>query len=289
LACPVCENSALEDLHQSKDFTTTGELFHVKQCAQCGMGLTTPRPTATDASRYYKATAYISHNSKVSGLFSYIYLIIRRLTVKWKYSLVKPYLSNGSILDFGCGTGHFLQEVARHNIPSFGVEPSEDARKGISNSIVTADSLAGLPNKNFSVITLWHVIEHVYALRETLSTLRERLNDNGIIFIAVPNLESYDSKYYAEHWAALDVPRHIWHFTKSCMVNLLQKEGFKVKEIKPMKLDSYYVSLLSEKYRHGGRFTFLGILNALRIGIKSNMLGARDTSHSSLIYIAERA
>lgn len=286
--CPVCQGSTFQDLHLSKDFTVTGELFHVKQCIRCGLGITTPRPDSQSAPGYYESPQYISHSNKSSGIFDTIYLIIRHFSLKWKYSLIKSYLTGGPILDYGCGTGHFLREVNKHGITAYGVEPSATARQQIHPDIITADSISTLPQARFKVITLWHVLEHVYPLHETLAMLKERLSDHGTIFIAVPNRESYDAKQYGETWAALDVPRHLWHFTKTSMTTLLQNSGLQVKKIIPMKLDAYYVSLLSDKYSHNGRFTLWGSMKAIAVALRSNMLGAKNKNQSSLIFVVQK-
>ncbi len=213
---------------------------------------------------------------------------MRRFSLRWKYGLIKPYLHSGPLLDYGAGTGHFLHEVKRNGHPVYGVEPSEDARKKIGKGISVVSGLHELPNQTFDVITLWHVLEHVYRLRETIQELKVRLADRGTIFIAVPNRASYDAQYYQSVWAAYDVPRHLWHFTKDHMAALVQKEGLTIKQVIPMKLDAYYVSLLSERYKSGGTMTPLGMIRAIWIGLKSNLKGKNQTNQSSLIFVVQK-
>ena len=148
--------------------------------------------------------------------------------------------------------------------------------------------MSAVPQTKFQVITLWHVLEHVYPLQATLQTLKDKLADHGTIFIAVPNRESQDAKYYGEAWAAYDVPRHLWHFTKTSMAKLLEGSGLRIQEIVPMKLDAYYVSLLSAKYSNDGRFTFFGSLNAMLVALRSNLLGAKSRNQSSLIFVVKK-
>ncbi|MEJ0054530.1 MAG: class I SAM-dependent methyltransferase [Bacteroidota bacterium] len=155
--------------------------------------LTNPRPDENNASKYYQSTSYISHTSAAAGIMDYIYLIIRRFTLRWKYRLIKPHLENNLLLDVGCGTGHFLNHCSKSGVNAFGVEPSPDARAAAQNNQIV-ESLEQLPDIKFNVITLWHVLEHVYDLEATIIQLKTRLAENGTIFIAVPNLESYDAK-----------------------------------------------------------------------------------------------
>ncbi len=251
------------------------------------MVVTNPRPTLQSASAYYQSKNYISHKSVATGLFDSIYLIIRRLTLQWKYSLIKPYINKDRILDVGCGTGHFLSFCKSQGVEVYGVEPSPDARALIKEMDVV-ESLEKLPEIKFNVITLWHVLEHIYDLESTLEKLKARLNQNGIIFIAVPNWQSYDATYYKENWAAYDVPRHVWHFSKTNMTALLKNSGLRLKAIYPMKLDSYYVSLLSERNRANGRMSLQKTIAAIIKAYQSNRQATPDMNYSSLIYLVQK-
>lgn len=251
------------------------------------MTVTNPRPTKDTAPGYYRSNQYISHQSAATSLFDRIYLIIRHFTLQWKYSLVKPYLTHNTLLDMGCGTGSFLQYCAKSGIHVSGIEPSSEARAQ-AGKIPVSDSIDNLPNQKFEVITLWHVLEHIYDLDQTLQKLKERLTDHGIIFIAVPNHESPDAAYYQSAWAAYDVPRHIWHFSKEHMTRLLEKNGLKLQKVIPMKLDAFYVSLLSEKYKANGKLSILNALRGLVKAYSSNRKARPNMNYSSLIFLAEK-
>ena len=99
--------------------------------------------------------------------------------------------------------------------------------------------------------------------------------------VAVPNYKSYDAIYYKEYWAAYDVPRHLWHFSRLSINNLFQSVNMKVIKTLPMKFDSFYVSLLSEKYKTGSSNFF----KAFFIGLRSNIKASASKEYSSLIYI----
>jgi len=136
---------------------------------------------------------------------------------------------------------------------------------------------------SFDVITLWHVLEHLPKLEEHISIFKKLLKPEGAIIIAVPNYKSYDAEYYKNYWAAYDVPRHLWHFSERSMSNLFSIEKMKVVKILPMKFDSFYVSLLSEKYK-SGKMNYLG---ALKIGWLSNFKAKKSGEYSSLIYVIQ--
>lgn len=286
--CPICGSTSFQPSLTCTDHTVSREVFHVKHCQQCTLGITSPRPYEQEAARYYQSQSYISHASQSTGMFDSIYLAVRHLTTRWKYRMILPYLATRGLLDFGCGTGTFLQYVQNAGHPVQGMEPSSQARSVIPSSIPVAKSLETIPEKLFDVITLWHVLEHVYPLRETVRELIRRLAPGGAIFIAVPNHESQDAAHYQSHWAAYDVPRHIWHFNRKSMAEFLQQEGLTVKAILPMKLDAYYVSLLSERYTRSGSIGLSGALKALVLGFQSNTKARARGNYSSLIFVAQK-
>ena len=287
-SCPICQGQHFTYAFDCTDFTATGELFHVKHCIGCGLGITSPRPPESQVSAYYKSPQYISHAASARGVVDSIYLIIRRFTTRWKYRLVAPYLKIHGLLDYGCGTASFLAEMKKHIPTVYGVEPSADARENIPPGIPVVPALSDLPLQPFDVITLWHVLEHVYPLRETLRQLKQRLSDQGAVFIAVPNHLSPDARHYGAHWAAFDVPRHLWHFNQASMAALLQQEGLRITHTIPMKLDAYYVSLLSERYAHPGQAGIIRMAKALWIGIQSNLRARKSNNYSSLIFVVQK-
>jgi SAM-dependent methyltransferase len=285
--CPVCNGTDFSPHFTCKDFTASGETFHVKHCIGCGLGITSPRPSEYVSLRYYASDAYISHSASSKGLFNRIYLTIRALSVRWKYSLIKPFLRDAGVLDYGCGTGSFLEELRRRDIYGVGVEPSEAARSKVVSGVITYSNLAEMPASQFDVITLWHVLEHVYDLRTTLRGLIAHMTNPGAMLIAVPNHLSPDAAHYKDQWAAYDVPRHLWHFTPSSMAMFLQQEGLRIQKVVPMKLDAYYVSLLSERNQRG-KLTVAGMLSGLFNGWRSNFRARKEGNQSSLIFVVQK-
>lgn len=216
-----------------------------------------------------------------------LYRMARNFTLRWKLQLISRYSHEKTILDYGCGTGNFLSFIKTNGWKTTGVEPAEDARnKAIENGITANANLSEI-DQCFSIITLWHVLEHVHTLTTTLTELKKRLTASGTIFIAVPNHKSADAWYYKEHWAAYDVPRHLWHFNQETMKRLLTNSGLKIEQVIPMKLDAYYVSLLSESYKNNNITSISRYLNAACQGWKSNRAASKTGEYSSLIYVAK--
>jgi ubiquinone/menaquinone biosynthesis C-methylase UbiE len=182
-----------------------------------------------------------------------VYVMARTQTIKWKTKLIKKHAvaHQISLLDYGCGTGDFLTYCKRSGWNVSGIEPSASARQiaATKSGQPIYEEINQMPQGKFEAITLWHVLEHVPEIHLLITSLAERLTETGTIFIAVPNRKSWDAKHYKNTWAAFDVPRHLWHFTRNDIQTLMHAHSLKVVSIIPMKLDAYYVSLLSEKYQ----------------------------------------
>lgn len=286
--CPVCKGRSLKPFRNCKDFTVSHETFTILKCEECSLALTSPRPNTEKLGKYYQSEEYISHSGKSSGLLGPLYTIARKYALNWKAGILKNSAAHGSALDFGCGTGEFLATLKTQGWNIEGVEPSDLARakaKTITSQEIHA-SLEGVSDKQFNAITAWHVIEHVPDLTLTIQQLQSMLKKDGTIFIAVPNYESPDAQKYKDLWAGYDVPRHLWHFSKKSMTQLLASNGLKVTAILPMRLDSYYVSMLSENYRNGNKSSIGNLARGFVSGFSSNIKAGPD-NYSSLIYISK--
>lgn len=216
-----------------------------------------------------------------------LYRIARKYTLNWKEKIITHRAREKTLLDYGCGTGNFLAHMKASGWNVAGIEPSSEARAKASENALVHERLES-DNGNYSIITLWHVLEHIHDLNKTLVELRRRLEATGTIFIAVPNYKSADAIHYKNHWAAYDVPRHLWHFNQQTMTQTLANAGFKVETILPMKLDAYYVSLLSESYKKPATNAFTKYFRAFYQGWKSNRAARITGEYSSLIYIAQK-
>lgn len=284
--CPVCESASISDYLQCKDHFLSGETFTLSKCQHCSFVFTNPRPKTQELPRYYKSDSYISHTNKSDSLINYIYKYVRRFTIAGKVKLANSITDTKRILDFGCGTGDFISACKENGWSIHGVEPDDKAREiaaKTTNSNI-ASSLSEIDESdNLGLITLWHVLEHIPDLNSTLETLIQKLSNDGKLLIAVPNQKSYDARYYNSFWAAYDVPRHLYHFNTETMDLLLNKHGLKIYRKIPMKLDSFYVSLLSEKYMGNS----LKYINSIINGYKSNSYAKKNSNNfSSLIFIA---
>ncbi|MEA5457751.1 class I SAM-dependent methyltransferase [Arcicella sp. LKC2W] len=287
--CPVCQNNTFVEFLKVQDFTVSQEKFSIQECKNCGFKFTNPRPDLTQIGDYYKAESYISHTNTSKGLIAKLYHSVRKYTLKGKLSLINSLIpKKGKLLDVGCGTGMFLNVCQEDGWKVNGIEPDNGARQiaeEINKATIKTEILSSFKDETFDIITMWHVLEHIHLLNETIDWLKERLSENGYLIIAVPNHESKDAEIYREHWAAYDVPRHLYHFSQKSIKQLFEQKGFSLKEILPMKFDSFYVSMLSTKYQSGK----INYIKAFLDGLKSNINAKSDNrNYSSLIYIFKK-
>ncbi len=286
--CPVCNSERLESWLSCKDHFLTGEMFTIVNCRDCGFRFTNPRPPADHLGKYYQSPEYISHSNSRKGLFNSLYQVVRKYTLWNKYKMITGISTGNRILDIGCATGEFLGYMKKRGWETTGIEPDaqvrEQARQSLGPVVFDEPYLEQLPAASFDVITLWHVLEHVAGLQERMKSLNRLLVPGGILIVAVPNSDSHDASIYRDYWAGFDVPRHLYHFSPSSMKKLLDLFGFRLVKTIPMKFDAYYVSLLSEKYRHGKMRWFQGLWN----GFIANRRSTADGNFSSLIFVSKK-
>jgi len=283
--CPTCGNSSFAAFLVCKDYLVSHKDFTIQQCEQCGFRLTNPRPDASSIGAYYKSDQYISHNDQSRGLINTAYRLVRNYTLRSKLNLInKLNGKEGKLLDVGCGTGAFLEICQTNNWTVAGMEPDPDART-IAQTKLQIDikteisELAG--TGPFNIITLWHVLEHVPDLNQTISQLYNLLDQKGTLLIAVPNSASYDAEYFKEFWAAYDVPRHLYHFTPATIEPLFKKHGFNLGGTRPMVFDAFYIAMLSTKYQSGQT----NYIKSIQVGLTSNTKAKQTGNSSSLIYL----
>ena len=253
--CPICGCKNNKHFLSAIDHNVSGDSFNVVLCNDCNFKFTNPIPSEGTIGKYYKSENYISHSGTKKGLINYIYHKVRDRQLKMKFNLISSLTKNKSLLDIGCGTGEFINICKNKSWKVFGLEPDSGARelakKNYNIDLLDQEELYNINENKVSVITLWHVLEHVYNLERDLKQYAKILNDNGYLIIAVPNCNSYDAKYYKEHWAAYDLPIHLYHFTQKDINSLANKTGYKLIKTFPLIYDAFYISMLSEKKRGG--------------------------------------
>lgn len=286
--CPICGSERLKDYLQLKDYFLSGESFGLSQCRECGFVFTNPRPNEVDLPKYYDSSEYLSHHSRGLNLLTLTYKGLRWLNIRKKFSFISKYLSRGDLLDIGCGTGEVLSYFRHKRWCVKGIEPNRVAReaaiKNYGLDIGDESELDLLPIGSFDVITMWHVLEHLSDLHSGMDNIFRLLKKPGYLILACPNLKSWDAVYYGKYWAAFDVPRHLYHFTKETIKLLGENHHFTYIGSFPMKMDAFYVSMLSEKYLRKRNPILFSLLN----GFRSNSFGKKTEDYSSMIYVFKK-
>ncbi len=266
------------------DYLVSGEKFELYHDPDWDMLLTVPQPE--NLNPYYESENYQPHQHHSHNWLNVLYNLVRNRSYRYKLSLIKKYHPKArNILDYGTATGEFLHYLSQKKIEVWGVEPNNKARKS-ANKLLNNKVKASIEeiNRNFDVISLWHVLEHLPQPDKVIEKLKTKLTPEGILIIAVPNFKSHDAQHYGSYWAAYDVPRHLWHFSPHAVNMLFDKYHMQVIAQEPLFFDSFYVSLLSEQNRHGNK----RFLTALFNGLISNIKAVKTGQYSSLIYIVKK-
>ena len=290
-ACPVCNSPLIQAQLSAKDYTVSQKDFSVWHCNACTARFTQDVPAQDAIGAYYASENYISHSDTKKGIINSLYHLVRKRTLISKRRLVlnETGITKGQILDIGCGTGAFLDTMKEADWAITGLEPDHVARAKAAElyNIHPHESgkLFELNGGSFNAITMWHVLEHVHELHAYIKQIETLLAPNGKLFIAVPNYTSKDADIYAAHWAAYDVPRHLYHFSPQSIEKLLSTYNLKLITCKPMWFDSFYVSMLSEQYKNGKG----NIIKAVFNGFLSNLKAWGDVRKcSSVIYVISK-
>ena len=256
-----------------KDFIVSNEFFKLYIDSETGITWTEVKENHNHLS-YYQSENYIPHSDK-KGLLGFLYSFSQRVMFVYKRIILSNQLKESrSVLDYGSGDGKFAKYLEKKGKKIFTYDPYK------AN---TSNSINLLQNADFQVdmIMMWHVLEHIPDLKKVFPKILERVNKNGFLVIAVPNRDCFDAKYYKNHWAAWDVPRHLYHFNHKSLLNFMSSYGLSFVFKRPLTLDSYYVSYLSEKYKKAPFPLFSGFI----IGFLSNCLALFTSNFSSSVYV----
>jgi 2-polyprenyl-3-methyl-5-hydroxy-6-metoxy-1,4-benzoquinol methylase len=266
-----------------KDHSISKEEFRLLRDETIDLVFTFPQPVEEKLATYYESEDYISHTDGKRSLFEKAYQFVKNIALKRKLKLINELQSSkGLLLDIGTGTGDFLSQAKQNGWQIIGVEPNEKARNiALQKGVTYIGHTSELEDHSVDVVTMWHVLEHVPDVNAQIKELKRLLKPAGTIVIAVPNFNSYDANYYGKFWAAYDVPRHLWHFSRLSIEKLFEREKLQLLETRPMFFDSFYVSLLSEKYKTGK----MNYYTAFLVGLQSNWKARTSRDYSSHIYI----
>jgi len=299
--CPICKpgTATLPFLRCSDRFSNPKDRKHnLTICSGCGLVFLNPRPDEKELSASYQAEKYdpfLSTQSRLS-LVDRLYAILRDRVLVWKKSLISNIIVPGaSILDIGCGTGEFLG-VLNEDYNVVGIEPEPKAARWAASRFGFKVHTGDLNNASsqlgqYDLITMWHSLEHVPDPLETLHNIYSLTDNTGWLLIALPNFRSLDARLYRSCWVAYDAPRHLWHFSKSQLVQICNKTGFKFVRSGMLPLDIFYNVLQSEICcikMDGYKQLLLTPFRMFDAATISLLWGSMSGHHSGMYYLFRR-
>ena len=263
---------------KAKDYVKSNKEFLIYQDASSGI-LWTDIQNNQDHKSNYDSIHYTPHQ-KPNNFFSKVYNISQNVMFYYKRLILgREIITSKKALDFGSGDGAFFKHMASASLKMEALDPFFKA-KHIGDQNFYSE-LTEVPDNQYDMVFMWHSLEHTPMLETTINDIYKKIKDNGSLIVAVPNHRSFDSIYYSEHWAALDVPRHLWHFTTSSIKKVMLKHDFKLKKSFPLPLDAYYISYLSARYKK----SYFPIIEGILIGTISNFIGVFSGQFSSNVYV----
>jgi 2-polyprenyl-3-methyl-5-hydroxy-6-metoxy-1,4-benzoquinol methylase len=289
-SCIVCQSTNIQEAIRVADHLVSQQCYIIDECQSCGFRYINNPPLETEAAKYYATEEYIEHSDASDGLINTVYHKARRWMLHHKHDMIRKLNRPTKLLDFGTGTGYFLQYMKSKGYAVTGVEISEKARtfgqKEFGLDIRHPDRLFDKDiGEGFGYVTFWHVLEHVYAPEKMLKKLHDIISPDGVVIVALPNYHCVEEGFYKAYWNGYDVPRHLWHWDKKSFTLFAEMCGYHVMKTKILPLDPFYNCLISESYR---KKKWAHILIPF-IGIASLVRGWMDHGQaSSIVYFLEK-
>lgn len=269
--CPIClsENSIS---YKTFNHDVEKAPFTLVKC-KCSFIYLNPRPSKISIKKYYDSN-YLPHSTK-TNLFSFFYSLAQKITFSWKFRIIRNKVYKyKSVLDLGGGKGDFCEYLNKYNIRTTNYEPN------IGNDTTLLDYKK--KKMKFDLIMLWHSLEHIHNLKDTLSYCDQLLNPNGTILIAIPNHSAIERKFFKNSWIAYDIPRHLYHFNYNTFKLLMDRYNFSIKAYYPMYQDTFFNILFSFKSYNFFRFIYIVIYSIIKITFDNK-------KSSSILYICKKS
>jgi SAM-dependent methyltransferase len=159
-----------------------------------------------------------------------------RLRAGGREASIIPFVGEGSLLDIGCGTGRDLERIQQAGWHVTGVEMSPYAAD-LARARLGCDIIVGhfdeavIEPRQFDVVRLSHVLEHLPSPRRSLEKIHRLLRPGGLLWLEVPNAASAEARLFRRHWFLWDLPRHLYHFTPATLARLLTETGFRPRKL----------------------------------------------------------
>ena len=240
--CPACGSRQSRALFCGADrlYQTTEKRFSVVECSGCRLLRLHPWPSAGELQRYYPESYWFTSEDNTVGRLEEEY---RRFVLRDHVNFVAGACgpADGPVLDVGCGGALFGRLLGDRGYRVFGLDYSRQAanvawrQNGVS---VVAGIFSDPPFAHdlFAVVTMFHVLEHLYDPGSYIQTARRLLRPGGRLIVQVPNASSWQFLLFGDRWNGLDVPRHLINFRADDIRTLIEQSGFKVTRTKYFSL-----------------------------------------------------
>jgi len=262
--CEICSSTNMSIFQHAKslDDLESKEYIYLK-CKECGFVFLNTKSDFSSKTDFYNESGFYSREKE---RLKKIIDPLMRFFNRFRYNVVSKNIydkKKGKLLDIGCGKGKFLVEAQKCGWEVYGIEPTKRSSDFAINeyglNVLQEHLSLGLFRSNFfDVITMWHVFEHIPDQNNVLHLASGWLKDEGLIFIASPNIDSKQALFGKDLWFNLDPPRHLYHFSPKTLKLILEKNGFVLKYISYFYPELNYFSLIQ---------TFLN-----KIGCSPNLL-----------------
>ena len=258
--CPLCGEDCWKPVVTGRDnlFDLPGE-FHLVRCTKCRHAYLNPRPTLETIGLCYPAEYGPYRDDRHSeieqkepgsttdaiGTPWYLTAWARRIPglrrlYYWladSKSQIIPHVDSvpKRALEIGCAHGRFLSQLRDEGWEATGVEPADApaqlaAKRGFPVHVGTLES-ATFSDNSFDAVFAWQVIEHLHDPMSTLGEICHVLKPRGWLAFAVPNFGCWERRFFGQSWHALELPRHLQHFTPRTLRWMLNEQGFEVVRI----------------------------------------------------------
>lgn len=228
-ACPVCQKTQwLTDTYNCTDYISRQQ-FTVHPCQCTGSHFT--EITADHNEEYYGTAYYNSDKGKFSPLIEQIFRWNHQRNADFFYQNFQP----NKVLEIGCGRAYILQALKAKGCDVYCVESSQAAEWILKNSTVKGldeQQLATYPRESFDLIIIWHVLEHLPDPVQSLQRAHFLLQEGGNLCVSVPNRSSFQARLTRCCWFHLDVPRHLFHFSREGLQQMLEAQGYEITSIR---------------------------------------------------------